>query len=345
MIQTTFLHLHQSVQELITTAQKKTIWAINQEMIYLYWHIGCEIKTHIVQSERAEYGQEVLKKLSEQLTAEFGKGYGKVNLSYFIRFYETFSDFAIVQTLSEQLSWSHFVTLISLKDTIQRDFYTEICRREHWSVRLLKNRIDSMLYERTMISHKPEELIVQELAQLKLNEEITEDFVFRDPYLFDFLSLKTHFSEKDFESAILSALQDFIIELGSDFAFLARQKKIVFDNEHYFIDLLFFHRSLKRLVVIELKLGKFKPEYAGQMQFYLRWIEKYEMKVGEEKPIGIILCSDKSDEQVKIMGLENIHIAQYLTQLPPKEVLLSKLHQAIAIGRNYVTKLKQDDAK
>lgn len=200
---------------------------------------------------------------------------------------------------------------------------------------MLNERIDSMLYERTAISKKPDELIQQELQALSQEDKFTPDLVFRDPYLLDFLGLKDTFSEKDLESAILADLQSFIIELGSDFAFLARQKRITIDQTDYYLDLLFYHRSLRRLVVIELKLGKFKPEHKGQMELYLRWLDKYERKPGEESPIGLILCSEGNTEHIELLMLEgsSIKVAQYLTELPEKEILQSHLHKAIEMAK------------
>jgi predicted nuclease of restriction endonuclease-like (RecB) superfamily len=210
---------------------------------------------------------------------------------------------------------------------------------ERWSSRQLKERIDSMLYERTALSKKPAKLIEKELQVLKNEGPVTDTLVFKDPYFLDFLGLQDVYSEKDLESAIIIELQKFIIELGSDFAFMARQKRITIDEEDYYIDLLFYHRGLKRLVVIDLKLGRFKAAYKGQMELYLRWLEKYEMRQSEELPIGLILCADKSDEHVELLMLneKRIKVARYLTALPSKEILLEKLHQAIEIARRNST--------
>jgi predicted nuclease of restriction endonuclease-like (RecB) superfamily len=193
-----------------------------------------------------------------------------------------------------------------------------------------------MLYERTAISKKPEETIKDELKQLKDKEIINPDLIFRDPYFLDSLVLSDKYSERDLESAILAELQNFIIELGMDFAFLARQKRITIDNTDYYIDLLFYHRKLRRLVAIELKLGKFKAEYKGQMELYLRWLEKYEMSNGEEKPIVLILCASKNEEHIELLQLDksNIRVAEYLTKLPDLKTLEKKLKQSIELARN-----------
>ncbi|MDD2982595.1 MAG: PDDEXK nuclease domain-containing protein [Crocinitomicaceae bacterium] len=213
---------------------------------------------------------------------------------------------------------------------------------EKWSTRTLQERIDAMLYERTAISKKPNETIQNELNKLKDTQQLTPDLVFKDPYFLDFLGLHNSYSEKDLESAILMELQNFIIELGSDFAFLARQKRITIDNEDYYIDLLFYHRRLQRLIVIDLKLGKFQASDKGQMELYLAWLEKYEMIVNENKPLGLILCANKNEEHVELMQLEksNIKIAEYLTHLPEIKLLESKLQQSIERARN---RLSQND--
>jgi predicted nuclease of restriction endonuclease-like (RecB) superfamily len=208
---------------------------------------------------------------------------------------------------------------------------------ERWSVRTLQERMDSMLFERTAISKKPEQTIVNELKILETEKKISPDLAFRDPYFLDFLGLHDSYSEKDLESSILAQLQYFITEMGSEFAFLARQKRIIIDNEDFYIDLLFYHRGLKSLVVIDLKLGKFKANYKGQMELYLRWLEKNEQKEGENRPIGLILCSEKSSEQINYLMLDNdeqIKVAEYLTLLPEKKLLLEKLEKAIAIAEN-----------
>jgi predicted nuclease of restriction endonuclease-like (RecB) superfamily len=210
-----------------------------------------------------------------------------------------------------------------------------MCRLEHWSSRQLQDRIQSMLFERTAISKKPEETIRQDLIKLREEGKFSPDLAFRDPYLLDFLGLADSYSEKDLESSILAELQRFIIELGGDFAFLARQKRVTIDNRDYYIDLLFFHRRLKCLVAVDLKIGEFEAGYKGQMELYLRYLERYEQMDGEAEPIGLILCTGKQEEHVELMRLgdTNIRVADYLTALPPRETLQAKLHQSIEIAR------------
>jgi predicted nuclease of restriction endonuclease-like (RecB) superfamily len=256
-----------------------------------------------------------------------------------IKFVEIFPDQAIIATLSQTLSWSHFREILPLNKPLQRDFYAEMCRVERWSVRTLRKKIGSMLYERTALSKKPEELIKLEIEALREKDSLTPDLVFRDPYFLDFLGLKNTYQEKDLESAILHELESFIMELGSGFTFVARQKRLTVDNDDFYLDLLFYHRDLLRLVVIELKLDRFRPEHKGQMELYLRWLDKYERKEGEKSPLGIILCSGKDDERIELLelGQSGIHVAEYLTELPTKEILKKKLHSAIKHSRERLT--------
>src|SRR5690606_19317445 len=247
----------------------------------------------------------------------------------------TFTEDEIVYAVRTQLTWTHLRSLMSIDDEIKRKFYMEMARIEHWDTRTLDEKIDGMLYERTALSRKPDELIKQELQQIQETNSLTPDVVFRSSYFLDTLGLADTYSEKDLEDAILVNLQSFIKEMGSDFAFLDRQKRITVDAVDYRIDLLFFHRGLKRLVAIDLKLGKFKPEYEGQMLLYLRYLNKNERKEGEESPVGLILCSEGNTEHIEYLMLEdgNIKVAQYYTQLPDKKILSEKLHKAIAIAR------------
>lgn len=257
------------------------------------------------------------------------------NIRRMMQFASVFPDIEIVVSLIRQLSWTHILAVLPIEDPLKRDFYIEMCKIERWSVRTFRERIQSMLYERTAISRKPEETIKKELVLLKNEQKMNPDLVFRDPYFLDFLGLKDTYSEKDLETAIIAELQRFIIELGSDFAFLARQKRIQIDNKDYKIDLLFFHRRMKCLVAIDLKIREFDAAYKGEMELYLRYLEKYETIEGEKSPVGLILCAGKNPEHVELLQLDksNIKVADYLTQLPPKELLLEKLHKAIEIAR------------
>lgn len=323
------------VRSMIEQSREGVARTINAGMTLLYWRIGKRIQTEVLGNERAEYGKEILQTLSAKLKDEFGSGFSQRNLSYMVNFAEVFSAPEIVATLSRQLGWSHFKEIIPLKDDLAREFYAEMCRIERWSVRTLRAKIDSMLYERTAISKKPEEVARAELASLRAEDKLTPDLVFRDPYILDFLGLKDRYLEKDLEGAILRELESFLLELGNGFAFLGRQTRIQIDSEDFYLDLLFYHRVLKRLIAIDLKLGDFKAEYKGQMELYLRWLAKHEQQPGEAPPLGLILCAGKKTEQIELLELDQsgIHVAEYLTALPPRELLKQKLHTAIEISR------------
>jgi predicted nuclease of restriction endonuclease-like (RecB) superfamily len=266
---------------------------------------------------------------------EFGRGFSEKNLRRMVQFAETFPNEKIVAALRRQLGWTHFKALIPMDDPLKREFYAEMCRIENWSTRTLEKKIDGMLYERTAISRKTDALIKHELAQLREADKLTPDLVFKDPYFLDFLGLKDRYIEKDLEDAILREMENFILELGAGFTFVARQKRIQVDDADYYMDLLFYNRKLRRLVVIDLKLGKFKAEYKGQMELYLRWLEKYEVQPDEEPPVGLILCAGKSEEQIELLRLSEggIRVAAYLTELPPKKLLEKRLHEAVLRAR------------
>lgn len=327
--------LIKDLRKIIEKAQQTIASSVNAGLTLLYWHIGNRIRMEILQEERAGYGKEIVVTLSRQLVIDYGNGFTDKNLRRMIQFSEVFPDEQIVISLIRQLSWSHFVALIPLKKDLQRDFYAEICRIERWNVRTLRSKIDSMLYERTALSRKPELLARAELDKLRHEDQFTPNLVFRDPYVLEFLNLNDHYLEKDLEDAIMRELEQFLLELGGGFSFLARQKRITIDDEDFHIDLLFFHRDLKRIVAIELKLGDFKAEYKGQMELYLRWLDKYERRDGEESPIGLILCAGKKSERIELLelGRSGIHVAEYLIELPSKKVLQEKLHKAIEHAR------------
>jgi predicted nuclease of restriction endonuclease-like (RecB) superfamily len=261
--------LFQDVRGLILAARHGVARGVNATLVMLYWQVGQRIRMDILKDKRAEYGEGIVSTLSAKLLPEFGGGFAVRNLRRMIQFSEVLADEKIVSTLSTQLNWSHFVELLPLSKTHQRDFYAEMCRIENWSVRTLRQKIDGMLFERTALSKKPEKLIEQELQALRTEDRLSPDLVFRDPYFLDFLGLKGAFHEKDLEAAILRELESFLTELGSDFAFLARQKRIIVDGEDFYLDLLFYHRRLRRLIAVDLKLGRFMPADVGQMEFYL----------------------------------------------------------------------------
>lgn len=324
------------IKILIDQARQQVAVAVNVGLTLLYWQVGQRIRTDLLREEdRAAYGERIVATLSRQLTQSYGKGFTKSALNRMVQFAEVFPDPQIVATLSQQLSWSHFLLLLPLDKPMQRDFYAEMCRIERWSVRTLSARIDSMLYERTALSRQPDAMIQHELEALRETDRVTPAWVFRDPYFLDFLGLDDHYIERDVEDAIMRELEQFLLELGAGFSFIARQKRIPVGGEDYFLDLLFFHRGLRRLIAIELKLGDFKPADKGQMELYLRWLDKHDRQLGEDAPLGLILCAGKNREAVELLELEKsgIHIAEYLTALPPREVLERKLHEAVASAR------------
>lgn len=322
------------VREIIVSTRQTLSRGVNAGMVLLYWKVGERIRREVLREKRADYGDRIVSALATQLEGEFGRSFAERNLRRMIQFSEVFPDLQIVSALTTQLTWSHFVDLLPLKNHLQRDFYAEMCRIERWSTRRLREKMAGMLYERTAISRKPEKLAHRELKDLREQDRLTPDLIFRDPYLLDFLGLKDTYSEHDLEAAILRELESFLIELGGDFAFVARQKRFVVDGEDFSIDLLFYHRRLRRLVVIDLKLGKFSPADVGQMEFYMRWVGKHETLPGEESPLGLILCAGKSTERIEIFELADrgIRVSEYLTALPPKKTLAHKLHQAVQLA-------------
>lgn len=323
------------VRELIQQAREGVARAIDSGLVMLYWHVGQRIRQDVLKEKRAEYGQKIVQSLAAQLEVEFGRGYGRSSLFNMVRFVEVFPDIQIVQSLIGQLSWTHFQKIIYLDDPLKRDFYAEMCRLENWNTRTLHQKIQSMLYERTAISKKPEALIRQELKELREEDKLTPDLVFRDPYVLDFLGLKDSYAEKDFEAAILREIEAFLLELGDGFCFVARQKRMQIDHRDYHLDLLFYHRKLRRLVAIDLKIGEFDAAYKGEMELYLAWLKRHECEPDEAEPLGIILCAGKSEEHVALLELNKsgIHVASYLKKLLPKAELERKLHEAVRLAR------------
>lgn len=327
------------IRSLIEQSRLKVAATVNTGMTLMYWHIGERINREVLHGERAAYGKQIVATLAQQLTAEYGGSQFSVkNLNRMRLFAERFPDLSIWTPLASKLTWSHFLQVIPVEDELKRQFYLSMAADQRWSKRTLKAKIDSMLYERTAIAKQPDEVIFHDLEMLRNERKMSADLAFHDPYFIDFLGLDGDYSEKDLESAIVSELQKFITEIGTDFAFIARQKRISVDNEDYYIDLLFFNRRLRCMVAIDLKLTDFKAAYKGQMELYLRWLEKYEMLEGENKPIGLILCTGKNEEHVELMHLHesNIRVAEYLTKLPDKKLLEHKLQQAVEIAREKI---------
>jgi predicted nuclease of restriction endonuclease-like (RecB) superfamily len=323
------------IRQLIEASRTDLAVAVNSTLTLLYWNIGRRIHSEVLHGQRAAYGGQIVSALSRQLETDYGRGFSAKNLRHMLRFAEAIPSEEIVSAVRRQLSWTHIKTLIYIDDPLKRDFYLQMCQQERWSTRILQERLDSQLFERTALSRQPEELLASELANLRETGDLTPALVLKDPYILDFLGLSDRYLEKDLEDAILRELENFLLELGAGFTFVARQKRIQLDSDDFYIDLLFYNRRLKRLVAIELKMGDFKAEYKGQMELYLRWLAKHEQEPGEASPLGIILCSGKKQEQIELLELDasGIHVAEYLTALPPREVLQAKLHEAIARSR------------
>lgn len=330
-----FTVLLADVRQLIVRAREGVARAVDAGLTTLYWHVGQRIRRDILKGRRAEYGEQIVSALSAQLEREFGRGFGEKNLRRMIQFAEAYPDREIVVSLLRQLGWTHFLRLIPINDPLKRDFYAEMCRVERWSTRTLEKKIGSLLFERTALSRKPDKLIRQELDHLREEDKVTPDLVFRDPYILDFLGLKDAYAEKDLEAAILREIESFILELGAGFCFVARQQRMQIDDRDYYLDLLFYHRKLHRLIAIDLKLGQFEAADKGQMEFYLGWLKRHATEPEEAAPLGMILCAGKTTEHVALLELQKsgIHVASYWTELLPKRQLERKLHEAVRRAR------------
>lgn len=272
------------LRTVIGASRRQVARAVNSAMVLTYWSVGYRIRREIMGEERAEYGKRLVSRLAKQLRSEYGQGFSRTNLFHMLRFAETFPDWEIVQPLAGQLGWTHVTYLIYVPDPVAREFYAQMCITERWSRRTLRQKIQGMLFERTAISRKPQALAVQELDALRREDHMSADLVFRDHYVLDFLGLKDAYDERDLEAAILRELEGFIAELGSDFAFVCRQKRMTVDGVDYRLDVLFFHRRLRRLIAVDLKLGRFQASDKGQMELYLRWLEKYEQRPERIRP-------------------------------------------------------------
>lgn len=323
------------LRALILAAREEVAQVVNASLAMLYWRVGARIRRDVLKEKRAEYGEKIVAALGRQLAAEFGRGFGEKNLRRMLQFAEFFPDEQIVAAMQRQLGWTHFKSLIPIDDPLKRDFYAEMCRIERWNTRTLAQKIQSMLYERTALSKKPKKLIKQELAVLKAEDRLTPDMVFRDPYILDFLGLKDTYAEKDLEAAILREMEAFILELGVGFCFVARQRRMQIDDKDYYLDLLFYHRKLRRLVAIDLKIGNFEAGDKGQMELYLNWLKRFACEPDEAAPLGLILCAGKSAQHVELLELEKsgIHVASYWADALPRKQLERKLHDAVRRAR------------
>lgn len=340
--------LLQDLRQIIEQARYRVATTANSELTLMYWHIGERINRDVLNNSRAEYGKQVVSQVAVQLQSEYGnKGFEERTIRRMMKFAQMFPNLQILTPLLSKLSWSHFLMIMPLKDSLQREFYITMAAAEQWSVRTLQAKIDGMLYERTAISGKPDELIKQELKQLRDENAYTPDLVFKSPYFLEFTGLKGMYSEKSLEDSLIAHLEQFIIELGNGFSFVARQKRMIIDGQDFYLDLLFYHRRLHRLVAIELKLGSFKAQYKGQMELYLRWLEANEMESGEDTPLGLLLCTEGNEEQIELLQLDKsgIKVAQYLTELPPRKVLQQQIQMSLVAAKARLENLTDGGAQ
>ena len=301
--------LIQDLRQIIEQARGHVAATANYELTMMYWHIGERINREVLGNERADYGKQ------------------------------------IVSAVSTKITWSHIIEILPLKDDLQREFYLTLAASERWSIRRLRKEIDGMLFERTAISGKPDEFIKNELSTLRDDNVMSPDLVFKSPYFLEFTGLKGMYSEKNLEDSLIAHLEQFIIELGNGFSFVARQKRMIIDGQDFYLDLLFYHRRLHRLIAMDLKLGSFKAQYKGQMELYLRWLEAHEMEPGEETPLGLLLCTEGSDEQIELLQLDKagIKVAKYLTELPPRHVLMQQIQKSLEAAKARFDNMIEED--
>lgn len=323
--------LMNDLTQLIEQSQRQVVAQANSTLTMLFWQIGLRINSEILKNKRADYGKRIVPTLSAQLEARFGRNFELGNLRRMLQFAEQFPDKEIVGPLARQLSWSHFLILIPLKNTAAKLFYAQKAISDGLGKRELRKQISLKAFERNSIAN---------LQTTSSYPGINDTF--KDPYFLDFLGLQNTYLEKDLEAAILRDLEAFILELGKGFAFIERQKRMIIDGDDHHLDLLFYHRNLKRLVAVELKLGKFEAKHKGQMELYLKWLNRYERQDGEQPPVGLILCAESSREQVELLEMhkDGIIVAEYWTDLPPKKELEQKIHSILTAARERIDRKK-----
>lgn len=328
--------VYQQIRETVEQARQKVYCAVNLAMVEAYWEIGRQIYEAQGKNERAEYGSGLLKYLSEQLTNEFGKGYTVTNLKYMRQFFLAFPN---RHALRDQLSWTHYRLLLKVEDERARQFYLDECAKANWSTRQLERQIDTFFYQRLLASQEKDG--VRQEIQKKAPPPGPKDII-RDPYVLEFLGLQqcSGLYEADIEQALIEHLQNFLLELGRGFSFVARQKRITFDGDHFFIDLVFYNYVLKCFVLIDLKIGKLAHQDLGQMQMYVNYYTRELMNEGDNPPIGIVLCADKSDSVVKYTLPENntqIFASKYKLYMPTEE----ELKREIAAEQEFLEREKR----
>jgi predicted nuclease of restriction endonuclease-like (RecB) superfamily len=314
------LDIVQEISALIEESKQQVVRTANSALTLLFWQVGKRINDEILKNDRAQYGKQIIATVSTQLELKYGRNFAEKNLRRMMQFSIEFSNFEILVPLARQLTWSHFLLLIPLKSIESKIYYAQNTIENNWGKRELRNQIERKAFERN------------EIANMQFSESQPSLLnTFKDPYLLDFLHLKNTYLENDLEKAILRELESFILELGKGFAFMERQKRMIIDGDDFYLDLLFYNRTLKRLVAIELKLGKFEPSHKGQMELYLKWLNKHEKQEGENEPIGLILCAESNKEQVELLEVhkDGIMVAEYWTVMPPKLELEAKLHQLL----------------
>lgn len=323
--------LVQELSVLIEESKQHVSRVVNSAMTLLFWHVGKRINDSVLQDERASYGKQIISSVARQLEKKHGRNFTEKNVRRMIRFAQEFSDYNILPPLVAKLSWSHFLELFPLKSYQAKLYYAQHSIEHNWGKRELRNQISRKAFERA------------ELANTQFNTNQTDlTNTFKDPYILDFLNLKNTYLEQDLEKAILRELETFILELGKGFAFMERQKRMIIDGDDFYLDLLFYNRNLKRLVAIELKIGKFEAAHKGQMELYLKWLNKYEKQEGENEPIGLILCAESNKEQIELLEMhkDGIVVAEFWTALPPKAELEAKLHQLLIEAKERIERNK-----
>ena len=340
------LSLIKDLRQIIEQARGHVAATANYELTMMYWHIGERINREVLGNQRAEYGKQIVAQVATQLQEDYGKkGFEIRNIRRMMQFAALFPQEQIVSQAATQLTWSHFMEVLPLKNDIAREFYITLAASERWGRNRLRKEIDGMLFERTAIATKPDELIKKELSTLRDNDVMSPDLVFKSPYFLEFTGLKGMYSEKSLEDCLIAHLEQFIIELGNGFTFVARQKRMIIDGEDFYLDLLFYHHRLHRLIAIDLKKGRFKAQYKGQMELYLRWLEANEMEPGEESPLGLLLCTEGGEEQIELLQLDKsgIKVAKYLTELPPREVLIRQIQKSLEAAKARFDNFPGDD--
>ena len=301
--------LFERISIIIENRKHRAAAYANQEMTLMFWEVGQYINSTILNNQRAAYGKNILTAVSAKLTTVYGKSFTERNLYRMALFAERISDADILTAVSAKLSWSHIIELLPLKSKEALIYYASEAVQRDLSTRELRYQISRKAYER------------RDISNMALSAESKVPFnVFKDPYFLDVFGLKENFLEADLEKAILTELESFILEFGHGFTFVERQKRMIIDGEDIVLDLLFYHRALKRLVAVELKVGQFKAAYMGQMLLYMKWLNRYERQEGEEAPIGMILCATANREKIELLEMDKsgIAVAEYWTHLPPK---------------------------